>query len=117
MISRVGVVYVIGAFKNQGAIPLVQNVPLTLMQVSSLSGGIGFEGRLEDLRIIRTIGAERKEIRVNIGKVLQGKEPDPVLQAEDIVFLPTNPLKAAVKSGGVSTIAGIANILVYAIDR
>jgi polysaccharide export outer membrane protein len=117
VISRVGVVYVVGAFKIQGAIPLVQNAPLTLLQASSLSGGIGFEGRMEDLRIIRTIGEERKEIRVNIGKVLNGKAPDPVLQAEDIVFLPSNPIKAAIKSGGVSTIAGIANILVYAIDR
>ena len=117
VLSRVGAVYVVGAFKVQGAIQLAQNSPLTLIQAASLSGGVGFEGRMNDLRIIRTIGADRKEIRVNISKVLSGKVPDPILQANDIVFLPSDPIKAAIKSGGISTVAGVANILVYAVDH
>ncbi len=44
LVSRVGVVYMLGAFKQQGAIPLQQNSPLTLMQATSLAQGVGFEG-------------------------------------------------------------------------
>ena len=114
IVSRTGVVYVLGAFKIQGAIPLQQNSPLTLMQVAALSGGPGFEGKYNDLRLVRTIGLDRKVVRVNIKRVMNGKDPDPVLQVDDIVFLPSDTMKAAIKSGGLSTILGLASILVIA---
>jgi polysaccharide export outer membrane protein len=108
----VGVVYLLGAFKNQGAIPIQQNAPLTLMQAAALGGGPGFEGKLGDLRIVRTVGLDRKVVQVDAGKVIKGEAPDPVLQANDIVLLPTNAMKAAIKSGGMSTLVGLASILV-----
>jgi polysaccharide export outer membrane protein len=114
IVSRVGVVYLLGAFKNQGPIPLQQNSPLTLMQLASVGGGTGFEGKLEDLRIIRTIGYDRKVVHVDIKKVINGTAPDPVLQADDIVLLPTSAMKAAIKSGGLSTLTGIGSILILA---
>lgn len=111
LISRVGVVYILGAFSKQGAIPLDQNSPLTLMQATSLSGGEGFEGKFKDLRIIRTEGTERKVVKTDLRRVIQGKDPDPVLQANDIVFLPSDPIKAALKAGGLNTVFSIASLL------
>ena len=75
---------------------------------------MGFEGRYDDLRVIRTDGVERKVVKVDVKKVMEGKAPDPVLQPDDIVFLPTSGMKAAIKSGGVSTLLGLASILVFA---
>jgi polysaccharide export outer membrane protein len=115
LVSRVGVVYVLGAFKTQGAIPLQQNSPLTLMQVTALSGGVGFEGRYKDLRIVRSVGLTRTVVKLDIKKVLDGKAPDPVLQADDIVFLPSNDLKAAIKAGGINTVTSIASLLLIAL--
>jgi polysaccharide biosynthesis/export protein len=80
IVPRVGVVYLLGAFKTQGAIPLQQNTPITLMKVAALAGGPGFEGRFDDLRIIRTTGLTRQVVRVDIKKVIDGKIPDPELQ-------------------------------------
>jgi len=117
IISKVGVVYVVGAFAKQGAIPLDQNSPLTLMQATALSGGAGFEGRFEDLRIIRTEGLERKVVKVDIKRVLRGKAADPVLQADDIVFLPSNMLKAALKSGGIQTVVALADVAILAVTH
>jgi polysaccharide export outer membrane protein len=117
VLSRVGSVYVVGAFAKQGAIPLDQNSPLTLMQATSLAGGVGFEGRYEDLRIIRTEGLERKLVRVDIKHILRGEAPDPILQANDIVFLPTNAIKAALKSNGLSLLTNIADVAILALDR
>jgi polysaccharide export outer membrane protein len=114
VVSRVGVVYLLGAFKSQGAVPLQQNTPLTLMQAASIGGGTGFEGRLADLRIVRTVGLDRKVVSIDIKKVINGSAPDPVLQADDIVLLPTNPMKAAIKSGGISTLIGLASIMIVA---
>ena len=117
IVSRVGVVYILGAFKTQGIIPLQQTSPLTLIEATALSGGAGFEGDYKDLRIIRTDGLERKEVKVNIAKVLDGKAPDPILQADDIVFLPSSALKAAIKSGGIGTLSNIASLLILAFQR
>jgi polysaccharide export outer membrane protein len=113
-ITRASVVYVIGAFARQGSVPLDQSSPLTLLQCAALSGGINFEGRYDDLRLIRTIGDERKLITVDIKKVRDGKSPDPVLQANDIVFLPTNEMKAALKSLGTGGVLGIASLILAA---
>lgn len=114
VVSRVGVIYLLGAFKSQQAIPLEQSAPLTLMQAAAIGGGAGFEGKLSDLRIVRTVGFDRKVVRVDIKKVINGRAPDPVLQADDIVFLPTSSMKAAIKAGGVSTLLGLASVLIFA---
>jgi polysaccharide export outer membrane protein len=113
IVSRIGVVYVLGAFQKQGAIPLQPNTPLTLMQVAALGGGPGFEAKYNDLRIVRSNGLGRTVVQVDIKKVMNGKEPDPVLQADDIVFLPSNTLKAAIKVGGIGVLLGVVSTLLY----
>jgi len=111
-ITRASVVYVLGAFARQGAVPLDQATPLTLLQLAAISGGINYEGRYDDLRLIRTVGADRKLVEVDIKKVREGQAPDPVLQANDIVFLPTNQMKAILKSLGTGGVLGLASLLV-----
>jgi polysaccharide biosynthesis/export protein len=113
-ISRASVVYVLGAFRTQGAVPLDQASPLTLMQLAALSGGVGFEGKYADMRLIRTVGTERKLVEVDIKKVLNGKAPDPILEANDIVFLPTSAMKAVLKSLGIGGVLGLVS-LVYSL--
>jgi len=117
LLSRVGVVYVLGAFKLQGAIPLQQNSPLTLMQATALSGGTGFEGKYNDMRLVRTVGQTRTVVKLDIKKVLDGKAPDPVLQADDIVFLPSNAWKAAIKGGGINAVTSIVSLLLIAASQ
>jgi polysaccharide export outer membrane protein len=113
-ISRASVVYVLGAFAHQGAVPLDQSSPLTLLQLAALSGGIGFEGKFNDLRLIRTVGMDRTVIAVDIKKIRDGEAPDPVLQANDIVFLPTSTMKAALKSTGTGGLLAIVSLIIAA---
>ena len=113
-ITRASVVYVLGAFARQGAVPLDQASPLTLLQLAALSGGVNFEGRFNDLRLIRTIGTERTVVDVDIKKIRDGKEKDPILQANDIVFLPTSAMKGGLKSLGAGSVIGIVSILIAA---
>lgn len=111
-VSRAGVIYVLGAFRQQGSLPIDQSMPLTLMQVAALSGGVGYEGRYDDLRLIRTYGTERKVVDLDIKKVMNGQAPDPILQANDIVFLPSSQMKAALKNLGVGGVVGIVGFLI-----
>ena len=117
LLSRVGVVYILGAFKVQGAIPLQQNSPLTLMQATALSGGAGFEGKYNDLRLVRTVGQTRTVVKIDIKKVLNGKAPDPVLQADDVLFLPSDNIKAAIKGGGIAAVTSIISLLLIAASQ
>lgn len=117
-ISRASVVYVLGAFARQGQIPLDQAQPLTLLQAAALSGGINFEGRYNDLRLIRTVTKDGKPDRVlvplDIKKIREGKADDPILQANDIVFLPTNAMKATLKSFGAGGVLSVVSVLLAA---
>jgi len=111
VISRIGVVYMLGSFTSStGTIPLNAYTPLTLTEATALSGGIKWEGRFGDLRIIRTVGDHRTVAVYNIKKVLDGKVPDPILQPNDIVYLPAVPLKQLASSGGLGTILGIIDL-------
>jgi polysaccharide export outer membrane protein len=110
VVSRIGIVYMFGEFTSTaGTIPLNAYTPLTLMEATSLSGGIKWDARNSDLRIIRTVGDHRTVAVYNIKKVLNGKIPDPILQPNDIVYLPPVPLKQLITSGGLGTLLGLVD--------
>jgi polysaccharide export outer membrane protein len=117
VVSRVGIVYVLGSFKASGIIPLNSYTPLTLTELTSLSGGYLFEGRFNDLRIIRTVGNTRTVAVYNIKDVLNGKVPDPILQPNDIVYLPPVPLKQILASGALGTVLGLASLAISISNR
>lgn len=111
VVSRIGVVYMLGAFNSAaGTIPLNAYTPLTLTEATALSGGIRFTGNFSDLRIIRTVGDHRTVAVYNIKKVLNGKVPDPILEPNDIVYLPQVPLKEFVSSGALGTVLGLVSL-------
>jgi polysaccharide export outer membrane protein len=118
VVSRIGIVYMLGSFNGtSGTIPLNAYTPLTLTEATALSGGIKFEGRFSDLRIIRTVGDHRTVAVYNIKKVLNGKVPDPILEPNDIVYLPPVPFKQLLSSGGLGTLLGIADLALLVASR
>ncbi len=111
IIGRIGVVYMMGDFKNPGVIPLTQYAPLTLMEATAMSGGLAFQGKYDDVRLIRTVGDHRTVVKLDIQRILHGKDADPILQANDIVFLPDSALKASMSNGSLGTLLGIVSLL------
>jgi polysaccharide export outer membrane protein len=113
VIARVGNIYIFGSFKTSlGTIPLNSYTPLTLTEATALSGGLAFDGRFKDLRIIRTVGNHRTVAVYNIKNVLNGREPDPILQPNDIVYLPPVPFKTLLSSGALGTVLGITSLAI-----
>jgi len=117
IVSRIGLIYVVGAFKVSGTIPLSAYSPLTLMQATALAGGTTPDGEMKNLRLIRTVGSQRTVAKLDINRVMLGKDPDPVLQPNDILFLPSNWLKGTLINGGVGVVLGAASIAISLIDR
>jgi polysaccharide biosynthesis/export protein len=117
IISRIGVIYMLGAFKVPGTIPLTQYSPLTLMEATAISGGLNFQGKYNDVRLIRTVGDHRTVVKLDIQRILHGSDPDPILQANDIVFLPDSAFKASISNGSLGTLLGIVSLLIAVIPR
>ncbi len=114
VVSRIGIVYIFGAFgSSAGTVPLNAYTPLTLTEATALSGGIKWEANNSDLRIIRTVGDHRTVAVYNIKRVLNGKDPDPILQPNDIVYLPPVPLKQLFSTSAIGTILGIADLALF----
>lgn len=107
VVSRIGVVYVSGEFKTPGTVPLTNYGPLTLSQVSALVGGPQYDAKYNELHIIRTVGNRRTVSTVNIKDVLYGKAPDPILQPNDILFLPPSGIKQSLANGSFGAILGV----------
>jgi polysaccharide biosynthesis/export protein len=112
VVSRIGVVYMAGNFKTPGTIQLTQYAPLTLMQATALSGGLAYQGKYSDVRLIRTVGNHRTVVKVDIQRILHGKDPDPILQANDIVFLPDSELKTFIANGNLGTLFGVISLII-----
>jgi polysaccharide biosynthesis/export protein len=113
-VGRVGQVYAVGAFRFQGAYALKNTSPTTVIQLMAQAGGIGFEGERGNTRIIRTEGTSQYVMKVNVARILKGKMADIALQPNDIVFVPTNQMKAAIKGGGTSSVVSFADAAVLA---
>lgn len=106
VVHRLGVIYVSGEFKTPGTVPLTNYGPLTLSQASALVGGPVFDAKYSELHIIRTTENRRTVSTVNLKDVLYGKAPDPILQANDILFLPPSALKQSLANGSFGAILG-----------
>ncbi len=112
-VGAVGVIYAIGAFKTQGAYPLKNTAPTTVLQLLALAGGIGYEADSKDAHIIRTTGDRRYIVDLNVAKILQGKAADVALKSDDILFVPTNQMKAALKGGAAGIAVALASAYIY----
>lgn len=115
ILSRIGVVYVMGEFRNPGMVSMTNYGPLTLTQVSALVGGPIYDAKYSELHIIRTVGDHRTVTMLNIKNVLYGKAPDPIMQPNDIVFLPPSGIKASISNGTLGSILGVISFALAAI--
>lgn len=112
-VGQMGVVYAVGAFKTEGAYPLKNSSPTTVFQLMALAGGIGYQGDKKDAYIVRTRESMKYVIKVNVSKIIQGKIADVNLQPNDILFVPTNQMRAAIKAGAPGVIVGLATAFIY----
>lgn len=112
-VGTVGVVYVVGAVKTSGVYKLKTASPTTALEAVTLAGGAGFEGVTDKAEIVRTIDGRRTEIPFNFQEALKHAGPDPVLIADDIVFIPTDKMRAALKGGGLGIAVALASAFLY----
>jgi polysaccharide export outer membrane protein len=109
--GKVGVAFAIGSFKSPGIIQLNGNTPVTLMQATATIGGPAFEAKKNDLRLIRTVNGQRTVVKLDMASIFNGKAPDPILQPNDILYLPQSTFKTILSSPGTGLIFSLSGLI------
>jgi polysaccharide biosynthesis/export protein len=95
-VPRAAMVYVVGEVKKPGGFSLSAHDQLTVLRAIALGEGLTGVAARDDALIVRTNAAgQRTEVRVRLGRILKAKDPDVVLQSQDVLFVPASGTKAA----------------------
>jgi polysaccharide biosynthesis/export protein len=90
-------VYVVGAVKKPGAFALNERESVSALQALSMAEGLGPTPKPQEAKILRLLPGsnDRKEIPVDLRKIMAGKNEDLALRANDILFIPDSTAKKA----------------------
>lgn len=95
VVSRAGIVYVVGEVQKPGGFMMENSGSLTVLQAIALAQGATKLARLDKAKLIRKGASGPQEISIDLKSILSAKKPDQQLMAEDIIFLPASPGKNA----------------------
>lgn len=88
-----GSFFALGEFYHPGVYPIIGTQHMTLLQAVTTAGGPDLYASLSKARILRNIDGHREEIMVDLAKLHDGKVADPLIQTDDILFLPRSNAK------------------------
>src|SRR5579871_385770 len=116
-VPRAGVVYVVGAVNKPGGFTMKANGHgMTVLQAIALAENTTNTAVRNQSMIIRNDAAApdgHKQIPVDLKKLLQGKGPDPTLQAEDVLFIPDSSGKRALHRTVDSILQVTTGVAIY----
>jgi len=111
VVSRSGIVYVVGDLVRPGGFLIDTNERLTALQAVALAQGTNKTANMNNSRLIRKTPNGPQETRVELSKILAGKKSDLRLEDGDILFVPTSKSKTVAFQGvnyAVSLATGLA---------
>ncbi len=88
VVSQADLIYVVGDLQRQGSIPIVNGVPLTILNVLSLSSGMTPTAAGSKASIVRETPTGVTTIHLNLHRILKQEDPNIVMQAKDILVVP-----------------------------
>lgn len=96
-IPRADLIYVVGAVKRAGGFVLSEREHISVLQALSMAEGLDRVASPKNAKILRSSdgASTRKEIPVDVNKILAGKTGDVQLFANDILFIPNSGAKSA----------------------
>ena len=84
---------------------VILNHPLTLSEAIAMAGGVQFAGKKDQIVITRSLASgKRDDLKFNLAEIQKNSKADPILQDNDVIFVPT--------SQGKNIAAGIAKTFV-----
>ncbi len=114
LVSKAGVVYVVGDVGQPSGFLLDKNDSMTVLQAIALAQGLKPTAQKAKAKIIRR-GQDGKsvELSINLNDILANKAPNPELQADDIVFVPNSAAKSAARRSVDAIIQTAVGVAIY----
>jgi polysaccharide biosynthesis/export protein len=116
-IPRAAIIYVVGAVNKPGGFAMRQSShSMTVLQALALAEDTKSTAKRDQSFIIRNDPQSpngRKQIPVDLKKILSGKSSDTTLQAEDILFVPDSSGKRALHRGLESILQAATGVTIY----
>jgi polysaccharide export outer membrane protein len=116
--EKAEMVYVNGEVGKVGSIELGERESVSVTQLLTLAGGLSKDAAPEQARILRPIfnTSRRAEIPVNLKRVLEGKDNDFPVMANDVLYVPRSSRRAVWSKVGYVAIP-IIPTLIYILAR
>jgi polysaccharide export outer membrane protein len=93
LVSKAGVIYVIGDVTHPGEFYISNSQPLRALNAVALAEGLKETAAASHASIIRSTGDGAETIPVDLSKVSKNKALDPVLEPSDILVVPRSGFK------------------------
>jgi polysaccharide export outer membrane protein len=108
-------VYVVGVVVRAGGFVLNEKESLSALQALSLAGGLDRYAAPNNAKVLRAVegSSTREEISVKLGKILDGKEKDIALLANDILFIPGSGSKKVAARAAEAAIQTLSGVVIW----
>ncbi|MFN7918901.1 MAG: polysaccharide biosynthesis/export family protein [Bryobacteraceae bacterium] len=89
-VERAEMVYTNGEIGKIGGFELAERDSVSVLQLLSMAGGLTRDARADEARILRPVldTSRRAEIRIDLRRILQGKDRDFPLLPNDVLYVP-----------------------------
>jgi len=115
-VPHAGIVYVVGAVNKPGGFMIKTANGLTVLQALAMAEDTKLNSVKSKAVIMRPnpdAPEGHQQIRVNLNLVLEGKQPDLVMLADDILYIPESASKRALRNMGQAALQAATLAVVY----
>lgn len=116
-VPKAGIIYVVGAVHKPGGFPIKSAKDgMTVMQALAMAEDMtstAIKSKAVLIRVDATAEHGRKQLPINMSDLLAGKAPDPVLQEDDILYIPDSAAKKALHRTMDAAIQVATGIAIY----
>lgn len=112
VVSRAGIVYVVGDVKLPSGI-VMENTGLTVLKALAMAQGVNPTASLDHSKLIRNTPQGRQEYPLELKKIFANKAPDVPLQPDDILFIPNSAAKSAARRGLEAVVQTATGVAIY----
>jgi polysaccharide biosynthesis/export protein len=111
IVSKAGMVYVLGEVNKPGGVLMEDNTSMSLLKAVAVAGGSTRLASTKHVILIRKSSGTTVEMEISLDRIYHGKAIDVPLKAEDIVFVPLSNLK----NYGTMGLQGAIQAAVYSV--
>ena len=117
-VQRAGIIYVVGAVVRPGGFTLKNDQEqMTVLKAIALAEDLKSTAIRKRAVIIRDVpasaGPARQELPVNLSEVLEGRAPDPPMQANDILFVPDSSTQKAMRRAAEAALQIATGVIIW----